>query len=273
MYVNNKKYCQKVFFLYCVSTIQLNFICITFINSISILVTVIECDPVKASAEKISSSSSNECPLNSNCVELGTKNESKVLGLCACKTNYTVNKDYSSSEKSVYCVERTDSSPHTTIASNAANNSNPSTPTNNVATTKSTLAASTLASPLSSASPTLPTLAPTVQPTEKPNNESSTKDKSDNDKHEENNKKGNNGTVTNNNSGNKPQPEAHHYLGGIILPLMFVLAFVGAVFAVRKYDLIERTQTFIRNRRGMGQPHQTRYDGLENDFDDDPLLI
>lgn len=66
-----------------------------------------------------------------------------------------------------------------------------------------------------------------------------------------------------------PAPGAHHILGGILLPIMIVLAFIGGVFAIRKYDLIERAHGFIRNRN-----QQTRYNGLmENDFDDDPLLI
>lgn len=66
-----------------------------------------------------------------------------------------------------------------------------------------------------------------------------------------------------------PAPEPHHILGGILLPIFIVLGFIGAVFAVRKYDLIERAHGFIRNRN-----QQARYNGLmENDFDDDPLLI
>jgi hypothetical protein len=70
----------------------------------------------------------------------------------------------------------------------------------------------------------------------------------------------------------EPIPEPRKgFFGLIFVPVMIVLAFIGAVFAVRKYDLIERTHSYIRNR--SAQQHQTRYDGLENDFDDDPLLI
>lgn len=68
-------------------------------------------------------------------------------------------------------------------------------------------------------------------------------------------------------------PQTHHILGGIIVPIMIVFAFIGVVYGIRKYDVLERAQNYIRNRRTGGQTHQTRYDGLENDFDDDPLLI
>lgn len=66
-----------------------------------------------------------------------------------------------------------------------------------------------------------------------------------------------------------PAPGSHHIVGGILLPIFIVLAFVCGVFAIRKYDLIERAHGFIRHRQ-----QETRYNGLmENDFDDDPLLI
>lgn len=65
----------------------------------------------------------------------------------------------------------------------------------------------------------------------------------------------------------------HHVFGGVVLPLIMVLAFIGAVYGIKKYDLLEHAHNYIRNRREGSRSHQTRYDGLENDFDDDPLLI
>lgn len=65
------------------------------------------------------------------------------------------------------------------------------------------------------------------------------------------------------------QPESHHFFAGIMLPLFVVFAFIGAVYAVRKYDLIERAQDYVHARTAR---HRTNY---SNDFDefDDPLLI
>jgi len=65
-------------------------------------------------------------------------------------------------------------------------------------------------------------------------------------------------------------PEPHHLLGGIMIPLFVVLAFIGAVFAVKRYDLIERSQDWIRERGIRRNRHN-----YTNHFDefDDPLLI
>lgn len=65
-------------------------------------------------------------------------------------------------------------------------------------------------------------------------------------------------------------PEPGHLVSGIVMPLLVVFAFIGAVFMVRKYDLLERAQEYIRERReGRSRNNYV------NDFDefDDPLLI
>lgn len=67
-----------------------------------------------------------------------------------------------------------------------------------------------------------------------------------------------------------PAPEASHFWGGILIPLVIVAAFIGSVIAIRKYDLLDRAYNRIRHRHTPAQ----HYNGLmENDFDDDPLLI
>lgn len=68
----------------------------------------------------------------------------------------------------------------------------------------------------------------------------------------------------------KPAPGQGHFWSGILIPLTIVAAFMGGVFMIRKYDLLDRAYNRIRNRNTPVQ----RYNGLmENDFDDDPLLI
>lgn len=66
-----------------------------------------------------------------------------------------------------------------------------------------------------------------------------------------------------------PKAESHHFFAGIMLPLLVVFAFIGSVYAVRKYDLIERARDYVHERTAR---HRANYG---NDFDefDDPLLI
>ncbi|XP_070508753.1 uncharacterized protein [Chironomus tepperi] len=230
----------------------------------------IECDPTKESGEKPSS----DCPKNAKCVELGTKKDNvSTSGLCACIFNFTVNKSYSSKDNnSRYCVENVNQTTTTTTQA-------PPTSTVAITTTKSivsTIQSSTAAAavnvtvkPISTTSAPLPKTETTTKveiTTPKPSVESPTKATSDNNdkQHDKQQQSEENKAVT---------PQTHHILGGIIIPIMIVFAFVGVVYGIRKYDMLERAQNYIRNRRSGGQTHQTRYDGLENDFDDDPLLI
>jgi hypothetical protein len=200
-------------------------------------------------------------------VELGAKKDQlSTKGLCACIVNFTVNRNYSSKDNnSRYCIENQNQSISSTQA--------PQKSTETVTTTKLII---TTIQPKTVPPVTLKTsstsIAPSVKPeptkkveitTPKSSIESQTKATSDNndkkhDKQEEI---------------KAIPPQTHHILGGIIIPIMIVFAFIGVVYGIRKYDVLERAQNYIRNRRTGGQTHQTRYDGLENDFDDDPLLI
>jgi len=60
----------------------------------------IECDPSEKPPDV-------KCPVNSICVELGENLQKIKTGLCACKVNYTVNRNYSSVDQnsSQYCIE------------------------------------------------------------------------------------------------------------------------------------------------------------------------
>lgn len=217
----------------------------------------IGCDPTKESGEKASS----DCPKNSKCVELGIKENLSTTGLCACMVNFTVNRNYSSSVNgSTYCIE-----------SNQSTQAPPTTAKPLITTTiKPTAAPIPLKTSSTTVAPTSlkpQTTKKTELTTPKPSVESPTKTTSDNDdkQHDKKQQSEEVKVVT--------APQAHHILGGIIIPIMIVFAFIGVVYGIRKYDVLERTQNYIRSRRSGGQPHQTRYDGLENDFDDDPLLI
>jgi hypothetical protein len=54
----------------------------------------------------------------------------------------------------------------------------------------------------------------------------------------------------------KPAPEPPHkgIFGSIIIPVMVVLALIGVIFVARKYNMVDRTRNYIRNRGG--QQHQ-----------------
>lgn len=196
--------------------------------------SVLSCNAANATAE------STGCPKGANCIENGTVNGT-LQSYCVCGSNFTVNENYSSTEKtSLYCIERKNETSPTEP---------PPTKATQVAAVTSTTTTSTT-KPKEKTEPsttaTTTTTTATIPTTKKPE---PTEDK--------------------NEPKIAPAPEAHHVLGGILLPIMIVLAFLGGVFAIRKYDLIERAHGFIRSRN-----QQTRYNGLmENDFDDDPLLI
>ena len=203
-----------------------------------------KCNPAKAVE---TTKDLTGCPENSVCVDNGTENS-----YCSCDKKLDINQNYSSSDKnSKYCIEKKIETPSTTPpppkATEVSTTKVASTVTSTTPTTKAaptTVAPTTVASTVTSTTPTTTTIkpAPIIKTTVKPDD----------------------GDVK-----VKPAPDGHHVLGGIMLPLLLVLGFIGAVFAIRKYDLIERAHGFIRNRN-----QQTRYNGLmENDFDDDPLLI
>lgn len=67
-----------------------------------------------------------------------------------------------------------------------------------------------------------------------------------------------------------PAPTPGHFWSGILIPLTVVAAFIGLVFMIRKYDLLDRAYNRIRNRN---VPSQRYSEFMGNDFDDDPLLI
>ncbi|KAG5671076.1 hypothetical protein PVAND_001290 [Polypedilum vanderplanki] len=223
----------------------------------------LKCDPEKSSSEK-----SSECPSNSTCIELGKSN--KTNGLCACKENFTVNQKYNLSDKnSVYCIERNHTKDLTTIPPSLTTNK----PTTTTASKKATVSpvsvapvtqvpsSSSVAPSVKTTTQTLSTTTPFTTTTNTAKIETTVIPSSESIKTKNETEKSN------------TQAQAHHVLCGILLPLMFVIAFAGIAIAAKKYNVMERAQNYIRDRRSNGQPHQTRYDGLENDFDDDPLLI
>lgn len=179
---------------------------------------------------------STGCPKGSNCIENGTVNGT-LQAYCVCGFNVTVNENYLITDnKTQYCIEK-ENETHPTESPPKATD---------VPTTSS------------------PTSKPATKPTAKPDSTESptTKAATTTTKHPESDK---------NEVKIAPAPAGHHLVGGILLPIMIVLAFIGAVFAIRKYDLIERAHGYIR---GRGNQATRGYNGLmENDFDDDPLLI
>lgn len=210
------------------------FLLIAFLeNLFTFRFSVLSCNGANATAE------ATGCPKGSNCIENGTVNGT-LQSVCVCGSNFTVNRDYSSTDnKSLYCIEK-DNETHPTNA--------PPTQTPKLTTT---------VLPLTTTAKATEKPSPKNEPTEHPIPTSTappTTKKTESDK---------------NDVKVAPAPQTHHILGGILLPMFIVLAFIAGVFAIRKYDLIERAHGYIRNRN-----QQTRYNGLmENDFDDDPLLI
>lgn len=233
----------------------------------------VNCSPEKASSEK-----THECPKNSQCIDIkgfGNHTEAKNAsnkseGLCGCKPEFMVNKKFIPTDNSsVYCIERE-------IAHSTSSLPPPS--------TQST-PSSTKAPVVTTTNPTTTTIKPSstaVPPVDK-STSAPVPPKKDNSTEKQN---------ASNNPAISPVPEPKRSLfATLLVPVMIVLAFIGAIFAVRRFNVVDRAHTYIRNRRG--QQHQvcqfinlfgddlaclilklqTRYDGLENDFDDDPLLI
>ena len=189
---------------------------------------VIVCNPEKASAENFS----KECPKNAHCIEMGnqTKDQNnKTDGYCGCNPGMKLNPKFDSSNKSsVYCVESGDST--TTTTTTAA------------PTTKKVrkmfeklerkLIFILTKTPVSSSTSKPSTAAPKTEPTTEENKKSSDVDV-------------------------KPAPEPQKgLLAAIIVPVMVVLALIGGALIVRKFGLVERTQQYVRSRRG--QQHHVR---------------
>lgn len=201
--------------------------------------TVLSCSVANATAEV------SGCPKLAKCIE-NTTSAGAVKGSCVCDSKYEVNENYSSADnKSQYCTERKNETQPIDL------------PPSTQATKVSTIAATTTTLKPEAATPatTKPTeAAATTTPTTNAPTSTTTTKKPESDK---------------NDVKVAPAPEPHHVLGGILLPIFIVLAFIGAVFAIKKYDLIERAHGYVRSRN-----QQARYNGLmENDFDDDPVLI
>lgn len=156
----------------------------------------------------------------------------KDVDLCMCGTGYSFNVNYTNDAD--YCIPATNVEPSTAAP----------------ATTTTTTTTTTTAAPKVAAAPTTTTNKPTTGPAAAtkapPASNEVTKERLIDEKAE------------------------HHFLAGIMVPLLVVFAFVGAVYAARKYDLVERVQDYIQ-ARASGR-HRTNY---ANDFDefDDPLLI
>lgn len=175
------------------------------------------------------------CPKGSNCIENGTV-DGVLLSYCVCAANFTVNQNFSATDNnSQYCIEKA-SETHPTESSTPqppkVSTVVPSTTLK--AETTTTKAKTTESAPTTTAAPAKPEV----------------EEKAD--------------------VKVAPAPEPHHAITGILVPILIVLGFLGGVFLIRKYNVIERAHGHIRNR----SQQTPRYNGLmENDFDDDPLLI
>lgn len=212
---------------------------IAFYNGKNIITYLhIDIDIVQCNLTENVTLDSKECPEKSQCIENGTNK-----GLCMCNQDFQINPEYSATNKSIYCIQRTGNDTAQKTSSTLAPQTTTTTKAKEVTQlpTQKTIAETTTVKIILSSS--------TAKPESPPPTSS--------DRHETK-------VIPAN-----PTPEVHHFLGGILIPLFIVFGFVGAVFVIRKYDVLDRAHSWIRNRNS-----NTRYDGLmENDFDDDPLLI
>lgn len=63
-------------------------------------------------------------------------------------------------------------------------------------------------------------------------------------------------------------PGAHHLIGGIVIPVVFVLAAIGVVYLVKRFNLIRRArEAFTRRNRPFYEDVM-----MGNDNDDPPLI-
>jgi hypothetical protein len=60
-----------------------------------------------------------------------------------------------------------------------------------------------------------------------------------------------------------------HLLGGILLPILLVLTFIGLIFLSIKFEIHQKCIHFFNNRA----PPTYQNVSMNNDLDDDPLLI
>jgi hypothetical protein len=229
------------------------------------LVLAVKCDITKTSEEN-----ANLCPKDSSCIEFG------ATGSCVCRNQtQKINENYTKEDKnSSYCIARNDTPSPTTITHAPVISStqapsiqstasvqpppSPTSATNKKAPVPTTTAASSFNS--TTKAQVVSTEKITIAPKAVEATTNAAKLSNDTSKHKDT-------SANDDNSGSTKG----HFMSGFGLPLLIVVAFICTVFAIRKYDLFERAHNYIRNR-GTQQP-QTRYDGLENDFDDDPLLI
>lgn len=134
-------------------------------------------------------------------------------------------KFITSDNSSVYCIERKDS--HSNASSSSPTPTTQSTPT---PSTKAPVSSTTTKPP---------------QPAEKSTSTSSPP------KAENSTEK----SAPSNNPAISPAPEPKRSLfATLLVPVMIVLAFIGAIFAVRRFHVVDRAHTYIRNQRG--QQHQ-----------------
>lgn len=172
------------------------------------------------------------CPKGSNCIDNGTSDS-----FCVCSSNFTVNSNFSV-DKNSYCVEKIEHPSPIAVTSTSTT----TTTTEKIVTAAKTTEATTKATTTTESAKIQPTKGPVAQTTTS--------------------------VIPEQNEVAAVEIPHHHILGGIFLPIFIVLAFIAGVFAVKKYDLLDRAHRYIRNR------NQNQYNGLmENDFDDDACLI
>lgn len=188
------------------------------------------CDPGNSSAENTS-----ECPKDSQCIDIKgygkhlADGKNHTEGLCSCKPNFMVNRKFNSSDNaSIYCIEREDSHSTTTVAPSTA-----SPPT--------TLSTSTTKAPDTTVKPstTSSTTAAPQKPTDAPKVDTTTA-------------KGKSEDIVDVKPA--PEPPGKGFFGSILVPVMIVLGLIGVTFVGRKYNVIDRTRNYVRNRGG--QQHQ-----------------
>lgn len=208
---------------------------------------VVACNPTNATE--------STCPDNARCIDNGTNSS-----FCLCQGNQTVNEHYNAVDKtSRYCMEKQE--PTTTTTTTKAPEV-PSTTTTKVIIT--TIPSSSTAKPSTTTAAKSPapveTTTPPAATTQAPKAPTTTTSTA----------KPSTAKPTESDEVTKAPVEPSHFFSGILIPLLIVSGFIGAVFAIRKYDLMDRAYNRIRHRNTPTQ----HYNGLmENDFDDDPLLI
>lgn len=68
----------------------------------------------------------------------------------------------------------------------------------------------------------------------------------------------------------RPLPGAHHVLGGILIPIFFVLVVVGAIYGVRHLHIRQRMRNIRMSRRN--RPFYEDVMLSTNEHDDPPLI-